>query len=44
MPDQRIMVASLRCNELKDEAIALVDAAGNKLKEECERKAIEGFS
>ena len=44
LPDQRIMVASLRCNELKDEAIALVDAAGNKLKEECERKAIEGFS
>ena len=38
------MVASLRCNELKDEAITLVDAAGNKLKEECEKKVIEGFS
>ncbi len=44
LPDQRIMVASLRCNELKDEALTLVDSAGNKLKEESERKAIEGFS
>ena len=24
LPDQRIMVASLRCNELKDEALDLV--------------------
>ena len=44
LPDQRIMVASLRCNELKDEAITLVDSAGNKLREECERKVIDGFS
>jgi Root hair defective 3 GTP-binding protein (RHD3) len=25
LPDQRIMVASLRCNELKEEALQLVD-------------------
>ena len=44
LPDQRIMVASLRCNELKDEAIALVEKAASKLKEESERRLVEGFS
>jgi hypothetical protein len=40
LPDQRIMVASLRCNELRDEAITLVDSEGNKLKEESEKKLV----
>ncbi len=44
LPDQRIMVASLRCNELRDEAITLVDSEGNKLKEESEKKLVQGFS
>jgi hypothetical protein len=44
LPDQRIMVASLRCNELKDEALALVEKAASKLKDESEKKMVEGFS
>ena len=43
LPDQRIMVASLRCNELKDEALALVQGDAHKLKDESERKLIENF-
>lgn len=44
LPDQRIMVASLRCGELKEEAIALVQPKVIQLREECEKSLIEGFS
>lgn len=37
------MVASLRCNELKDEALALVQADAQRFKEESEKKLIDGF-
>jgi hypothetical protein len=44
LPDQRIMVANLRCNELKEEGIELVDADIQKLKAESEKGLIEGFN
>ncbi len=44
LPDQRVMVANLRCGELKEEAMALVLPKINELKKESEQKMIEGFS
>lgn len=43
LPDQRIMVASLRCGELKEEALELISGKAHQLKESCDRKIIEGF-
>jgi hypothetical protein len=44
LPDQRIMVASLRCGELKEEAIAIVGPMAHQLRIESENKIITGFS
>ena len=41
LPDQRIMVASLRCSELKEEALALVAPKTLSLKEESEKNVID---
>lgn len=44
LPDQRIMVASLRCGELKDEALQLIQQPVQKLREESERRVVTGFA
>lgn len=38
------MVASLRCGELKDEALALIAPKSIALKEQSERYIVEGFA
>ena len=38
------MVASLRCGELKDEALALIAPKSIALKEHSERYIVEGFA
>ena len=43
MPDQREMVANYRCNEIKEEAIALIRARIEDLKNQCDLKIIEDF-
>ena len=44
LPDQRIMVASLRCGELKDEALNLITPKTQALRTESERRIIKGFA
>jgi hypothetical protein len=44
LPDQRIMVASLRCGELKEEAVEKVTEDVKRIREESERGLIDGFS
>ena len=44
LPDQRVMVANLRCNELKEEALEVVSGELKKLRTESERGLIEGFN
>lgn len=41
LPDQRIMVANLRCNELKEEAIEQIKNDVQGMKEMSERFVIE---
>jgi Root hair defective 3 GTP-binding protein (RHD3) len=43
LPDQRVMVASLRCGELKEEALTLVAPKAQKLREDSEKGIISGF-
>jgi hypothetical protein len=43
LPDQRVMVASLRCNELKEEALLNVQPFIDALKEESEKQLVENF-
>lgn len=43
LPDQRIMVANLRCGELKDEALSLVLPKCQTLKQECDKAVVENF-
>ena len=43
LPDQRVMVASLRCGELKDESLILVGPAVHSLKEDTDRRVIADF-
>ena len=44
LPDQRVMVANLRCNELKDEALEKVKDSINSLTEQCADKLFPDFS
>lgn len=44
LPDQRIMVANLRCGELKEEALQGVENDVEKLRKESEKTLIEGFN
>jgi hypothetical protein len=44
LPDQRIMVANLRCGELKEEALQGVEAEVEKLRRDSEKELIEGFN
>lgn len=44
LPDQKVMVASLRCNELKDEALEVVKPLIDNLRERSEEVKIEGFA
>jgi len=44
LPDQRIMVASLRCNELREEAIERVMPLIQDLRERSENMRIENFA
>jgi hypothetical protein len=43
LPDQKIMVASLRCNELKEEALLRVEGMVSRLRERCENERVENF-
>eukprot|EP00347_Sterkiella_histriomuscorum_P023862 403333128 len=43
LPDQRIMVANLRCNELRDEALDLVTPRITDLQEEAIRGPVDNF-
>jgi len=43
LPDQRIMVANLRCGELKDEALALIRPIAASLKEDSDKKVLNDF-
>jgi hypothetical protein len=43
LPDQRVMVASLRCGELREESLALVAPTVQQLREETERKVTSDF-
>jgi hypothetical protein len=44
LPDQRVMVASLRCGELKEEALEMIAPRVNKLKQESDNELIAEFS
>lgn len=44
LPDQRVMVANLRCNELKDEALEKVKDSLKKMRDDSEKKIIEDFN
>ncbi len=44
LPDQRIMVANLRCNELKEEALEKVKGETYSLTKLSEREVIDEFS
>ena len=44
LPDQRIMVAMLRCNELKDEALLKVQPLVSNLRERAEQERLESFT
>ena len=44
LPDQRVMVANLRCGELKEEALELVAGEIQKLRTESEKSLIGGFN
>lgn len=43
LPDQRIMVANLRCNELRDEALELVLPKINQVNDEALRGRLNNF-
>lgn len=43
LPDQKIMVASLRCNELKEEALLRVEGMIARLRERCENERVDNF-
>ena len=43
LPDQRIMVANLRCNELRDEAIQKVLPDIERLKAQSEKGYVQDF-
>ena len=43
LPDQRIMVANLRCNELRDEAIQKVLSDIERLKAQSEKGYVQDF-
>lgn len=43
LPDQRIMVANLRCSELRDEALDLVIPLITDLSEEALRGQVDNF-
>jgi hypothetical protein len=43
LPDQRVMVASLRCNELKEEAILNMKPYLDNLKDQAEKEVISDF-
>lgn len=43
LPDQRVMVASLRCNELKEEALQNVQPFIDLLKEQSEKQVVDDF-
>jgi hypothetical protein len=44
LPDQRIMVANLRCNELKEESLEKVNPELNKLRVDSDKGYVEGFA
>jgi len=44
LPDQRIMVANLRCGELKEEALQGVEEEVERLRRDSEKTLIEGFN
>ena len=44
LPDQRIVVANLRCGELKEEALQLVEEDIERLRRESEKTLIQGFN
>ena len=44
LPDQRVLVAILRCNELKEEAFKHVYHQLDDLKSRCESHRVENFS
>lgn len=43
LPDQREMVANFRCNEVKDEALALTLEEDQKLKSQSDKELIADF-
>lgn len=43
LPDQRVMVASLRCGELREESLVLVAPIVQKLREDTERRVTSDF-
>ena len=43
LPDQRVMVASLRCGELKEESLVLVKVDVQKLKDDADRSVLPDF-
>ena len=43
LPDQRVMVANLRCNEIKEESLSLVEKDISSLKALSDKKMISGF-
>jgi len=43
LPGQREMVANYRCNEMKEEAVALVKEPLEQLTEQCSKKLMESF-
>ena len=44
LPDQRVMVANLRCGELKEEALAIAIPKTQALKSACERSELPDFA
>jgi hypothetical protein len=43
LPDQRVMAAEVRCKEIKDESLAMVESQIKNLQAQCDNKEYEGF-